>query len=317
MGKNHMTARIAEGFRRIGWKVWEFANPGEIVRYRTNKSKCPLTGDDITEEHAPWDDLCDDISSGAPILVKISEAHLLSAKSPVEMAKLHQFIMDATDETLRGKVISLQKGKGLDKTTIQTVSDWSRLVFLLDTNFPSELERKKSSTSFRSRLSWFQLDHYSYEEIVEMLGHMLIKRNLRVHDSTIRLLAGTARGTARPLEDITSQLASTFAGSKNTINREEIFVEMDKLGLYPLGVTKSEIQILKYCYKPTKVQALTTLIPNSEPSEIRKSLSFLQTCGRDKDGNPAPFLDYVTGGLKITEKGLSYLASVKKDGFHI
>jgi len=294
LGKTNMTDAFLEGFAALGWKTYDFARPAQIL------------GDDYIK-------LAEDIATdGLPVAVRIGEAHDLRVIKRVQLTRLHQFIMLFTDARNIGKTRTVNDGE------IGGLIDWTRLIFILDTNFPLKLEEGKGSTSFLDRLMKIELEDYTYSHITQILAKMATEAGLRIHESTIDLIARCARGTARPLQNIISELSGMNLGSKQTINRQQVIRAIQLSRMYPLGLSVGEVKLLQYCMQQTKFASLCSLLPNMEISEVRTSIAFLQKCGRDKDGNPAPFLNHLSGGnYQTSPRGHAYLADLAKDGFKI
>ncbi len=291
LGKTHFTDCIAKAYESLGFRLHDFACPSEI----TGK---------------PYAVLSEDFDSGVPVVVRIGEAHRLKM-ARVQLARLRQFIMLATDERNKGKEISINDGE------LRAVVDWRKMVFILDTNFPGKLEEGKQSTSFRDRFLFETLDDLSAEEISEILGNMLQKKNLSLHPETLGMIVNCARGTARPLQNITDELCAMrdATGEKKTLNRKEVIASIRLAKLYPRGLTSEEVQILLHCGTPKRETDIASLFPNLEPIDLRKSLAYLRTCHRAKDGTSAGFVERLTGGIKTSAIGARYLATIKEEGF--
>lgn len=283
LGKSAMTKAIMSGFKDRNWVTYSFACPTQAVGKTYNR-------------------LIEDINTpGLKVAIHFGECHRL--KGRVALKRLHNFIMLWTDKTKVGTVASINDGE------ISALVDWSRLVFVLDTNFPSKLEEGKESTSFIDRFLHVKLDDYSYDHIVEILHLMLSHNKLRIHDNTIKLIADTARGAARPLENIVGEL-SAMAGSldKETLAREEVLRAMKLAKCYPIGLTAEEVICLSNCQSPKRKNVIESLLPNLETKAIGKSLAYLQ-CNN--------FLAQRSSGYQTTPRGAKYLKDAAKAGFDI
>ncbi len=252
LGKNAITDTTAEEFKRLGWNVHSFGCPTEM----TGKVFARISEDIGTD--------------GLPTLIKISECHRL--KSRVQLTRLKRFIMLWTDEKNKGKTLNINDGE------LTGMVDWTRLVFVLDTNFPSQMEEGKESTSFVDRQLHVKLEDYSHTNIVKILHLMLEKKRLRVHDSTIDLIAYCARGTARPLQNITDELfaMAKASGEKETLNREQVLKAIQLAKQYPLGLTAEEVEMLQRCQSVKRQVVLSSTFPNLGTTDLRKALAFLQ-----------------------------------------
>lgn len=286
LGKSEFAAAIAAIYESMGWRVIHLGCPSELL------------GSAFTLA-------CDYIRNGGKVVFVIDEAHRLKTIHRVQLQRFFTFMMLHNDETYRRerRSISINDGEiGVD------VTDWKRLSFVLATNFPAKLEEGKGSESFRGRHLVIALDDYSTNGIHEILAKMIRQKDLRVHESTINLIADCARGTARPLQQITNELGmmASARGGKPTLNREEVIHAIKLAKLYPNGLTATEVGILGYCEKTSQKQTvLATLFPNVESSEFRNSISWLQ--GRK----------YLKGdhGFSVTEMGIAYLNAIAKHGF--
>ncbi len=294
LGKDHLTDATLDGFNKIGWKTHDFSRPGQILG-------------------AEYISLCEDIATaGLPVAIKIGEAHDLLKIKRVQLQRLHQFIMIFTDDRNIGKERYVNDGE------IGGLVDHSRLIFILNTNFPGKLEEGRGSNSFLDRLNHCKLEDYTNPQIVTILHKMSNSAGVKIHENTIDLIAKCARGTARPLQNIITELAGMNMGKKDTINRDQVIRAIQLAQLYPLGLSVEEIGILVYCLTPTLQGSLNTLLPNMEPVAVRNSLAFLSRCGRDKDGHPASFIDRLSGGgFQTTPRGKKYMDDIKKDGFKL
>lgn len=295
LGKNHLTDATANAYGAMGWKVYNFGCPSEM----TGKVFAQMSEDIGTD--------------GLPVCIKISEVHRLATIARVQLRRMHSFIMSFTDERRKGTHISINDGE------IAALVDWTRLVFIMDTNFPGKLEEGKESTSFVDRLLHIKLEDYDRNQLAEILSRMLDAKGLRVHESTIRLMIDCARGTARPLQNITDELYSMAKalGDKVTLNREQVIQAIKLAKLFPLGLTHEEISILKHCRSPKRQVALNSFLPNLDAVAVRKSLAFLQGVTVPTKDEPVPFIQHTTSGFLTTTDGAKFLGNVVRDGFAI
>lgn len=291
LGKDEMTGRIASCLNEMGYTKHEFACPSEI----TGK---------------PYAKIAEDLDCGAPIVVHIGEAHRLK-KARVELQRLHSFIMAWTDDKNVGKEISINDGE------LRATVNRRNCVFVMNTNFPAKLEEGKKSTSFSDRLLFNVLDDYTVKQLDAILTQIAGRFGLRINPDTLHRITECARGTARPLVNICKELRNMAAanGGKATLNREEVLTAIRLADMFPKGLTKEEVTMLQFCGTPKRDSALSSLFPNLENQELKKSVAYLQTCQVTKKGEVSGFLERSTGGLKVSSFGLRYLDGIQKAGF--
>jgi Holliday junction resolvasome RuvABC ATP-dependent DNA helicase subunit len=292
LGKDKMTGCIASAINKeLGFELHEFICPSMI----TGK---------------PYAKLAESLDSGTPCVVHISEAHRL--KMPrVELTRLRQFIMAWTDKQNIGKEISINDGE------LRATVNWKNAIFVLNTNFPAKLEEGAKSTSFADRFLFDTLEDYTPAQIERILAAMVASEGLSIHAETQGLITHCARGTARPLANICDELKAIASakGGKSTLNKADVLKAIKLANLFPRGLTVAELKMLQYCSTPKRDTALSSLLPNLESADMRKSIAFLQTCYRTKKGEVLGFLERSTGGLKTSSIGLRYMKEIESEGF--
>lgn len=229
--------------------------------------------------------------------------------------ELHEIDMSATVQSRKIKGILkglLDNGAGAtrtvrldDDTTI--ARHVSEIYFGAGTNYP---EKIKDGPAIISRFGGeTPLSLYSVSELSEILMAMAAAAGLRVHESTVGLIAKCGRGTARPLESIIAHLSRVAVTSgKDTINRSEALDAMRALELYPLGVSAREVAIL---IRSKGAGLMTRMIPilwAIEPKAASQSVSFLSSLGFIGAGTRA-------GTIQLSTAGAAYLDQLSADKF--
>lgn len=295
LGKDKMTGCITDAIHKeLGYEKHEFVCPSAI----TGK---------------PYAKIAESLDAGNPCVIHISEAHRLKTIVRVELTRIRQFIMAWTDAQNKGKEISINDGE------LRATVNWKNAIFILNTNFPAKLEEGAKSTSFADRFLFDTLSDYSDKEIERILADMLEAKGLRVHPAAQSKITHCARGTARPLANICDELEAMASahGEKHTLNEKEVISAIRLADLFPRGLSKYEVSMLQYCTTPKRDNALSSLLPNLESSDMKKSIAFLQTCYHTKKGEVSGFLERSTGGLKTSAIGLRYLKTIQEEGFKL
>jgi len=289
LGKTLLLDIVQAIYEGLGWLVIRVNCPSEIVG----------------EKYAL---ICQTMRENlAPVCLMVDEAHRLK-KGRVSVQRMRNFIQLATDERMKGKQISINDGE----ISVPCL-DWNKLTFVLATNFASELEEARGSTSFVQRFCGAALEDYSRKQSDEILHLMIARKGLRVADSTRGLIASCARGNARPLQNITDKLEkmSSALGDKHSLNRENILDAIRLSDLFPAGLDRTEIDILKAVLKrPVRQNILATQFPNVDGKTLRNSMAYLQR--EDKD-----LIRMTTKGYHITPDGEKYLRDCQKAGFKV
>lgn len=286
LGKTTLLDALQGIYESLGWLVIRINCPSEIVG-----------------ERYAW--ICQTLrESLVPVVFIVDEAHRL-AKGRVSVQRFHKFVQLATDARMIGKEITINDGE-LHVASLNR----KKLSFVLATNFASKLEEGKGSTSFRGRFCDILLESYRKEEIDEILSGMIKTADLKLADSSRAYITGCARGNARPLQLITSKLATiASANEKATLNRDDVMNAIRLSDLFPSGLDISEIRMMqRLAVRPIRQNVLVTLFPNIDSSAFRNSLAYLQ--GKD-------FAVMTTGGYTLTPLGSRYLEEIQKLGFKI
>ena len=298
LGKTHFMDALVACYRASGFDIVRVGCPTELLG-------------------APFALLAEKIrtaTSANPLAIAIDECHRMVGR--VQLARLKTFIMLHSDDRNIGKPISINDGE----IGVSAV-DRASIVFILATNFPSKMEEGKQSTSFADRMMQFELDDYTHPEIVEILSRMIEVEKLRLHPGTIKTIADCARGTARPLQEITKelvQLQKSRGTSSHVLNKTEVLEAIKLAKHFPYGLTKTEVQFLDAAsVNCVRQNVMIQRFPNLETSAIRKSLAYLQAERTNGEGEKlAAFLHLGPKGYATTETGKKYLASIAKLGFH-
>jgi len=288
LGKTRILDVVEEMYRDNGWNVIRINCPSEIVGEK-------------------YGEICGEVrESLAPLAFVIDESHRLK-KGRVSITRFHKFVQLATDERMVGRQISINDGE------LSTVVNRHKLAFCLASNFASELEEMRGSTSFLGRFHDVLLEDYSRAESDEILDGMIHAKKLNIADSTRGYIASCARGNARPLQQITDKLAalSSSIGGKTTLNREHVMHAIRLSDMFPAGLDRSEIEIMQCCAaRPMRQNILVTQFPNIDRKQFGNSLAYLQRPDRD-------FVRMTTKGFLTTPDGVRYLKESAKLGFQV
>lgn len=290
LGKTHLLNVVQAFYEALGWFVIRVNCPSELVG-----EKFAFVTSNIRE-------------ALAPVCVIVDEAHRFRKGARISVKRFHSFIMKATDKLMIGKEISVNDGE------IHCANlSWSKLTFVLATNFASELEEAKGSTSFVGRFIDVLLEDYSSEDVSKILSLMIKGKGLRIAPETVKYIAACARGNARPLDNITEELLmmAKAIGDKATLNREEVINAIRLADLFPGGLNRTEVDIIKAVSKrPVRQSILSTQFPNVDSKSFKESIAFLQ-------GESKGFIYATTKGLMISPDGERYLREASKAGFAV
>jgi Holliday junction resolvasome RuvABC ATP-dependent DNA helicase subunit len=177
--------------------------------------------------------------------------------------------------------------------------DFKRLSFLFATT-----EGQSIFHALMDRMERIDLEEYTYGQ----LGQIVLKglEGYTVDDKALSDMATTLRGNARAAQKMAVKLKLLMdAKKKNHFNNDDWKLLMDKLGVLPLGLSKTELQILRILAERKEVR-LTALaaITNLSKGCIQKDYELYLT----KMG----LMEINSGGRSATAKGLDYLK--KLDG---
>jgi holliday junction DNA helicase RuvB len=217
----------------------------------------------------------------------IDEIHRL--KAPLE-----ESLYSAMED---GK-IDILIGKGNGATTLRL--DLPEITIVGATTLPGRL-----SKPLRDRFpSTFQLELYSHKEIKELINQNLTKLKLLINQSAIDEIAMRSRGTPR----ITNNILKRFLDLKLVNNYleldlEHIFSFFDQLGIYHLGLTKSDLKYLRALKdNQLSLKTLSGVLMEEVDTIEQITEPYLLYLG---------FVDKDSNGRKITYKGLEYLEIIK------
>jgi Holliday junction resolvasome RuvABC ATP-dependent DNA helicase subunit len=182
--------------------------------------------------------------------------------------------------------------------------DFSRQTFLFATTEPQQVFH-----ALLDRLERVDLEEYTLNEMGQIL--QLGSKDVLYHGDVIEHIAGVLRGNARAATKMAGNILMYLKNKTNFHDKDWLSLRQT-LGINPLGVTATELQILRYLSKSTDGTSLTCL--SAKTGMSRESLQkdceiYLQKMG---------LMEIATTGRRITAKGLAYLkgldGSVKKPG---
>jgi Holliday junction resolvasome RuvABC ATP-dependent DNA helicase subunit len=180
--------------------------------------------------------------------------------------------------------------------------DFRKVSFIFATTDP-----QKVITPLKDRCKMIHMEEYDYQDLAE-----IIKANsedLEYDDNTLREIAAVCRGNARNATLMAKDNILQFA------KRHDIF-DVDGgvwskikniLGILPLGLENTELQILQILKNKTTCCSLTNLsaITGLSTQAIRAEFELYPM----KHG----LMEVAQGGRKITQKGLDYLKTLQED----
>lgn len=182
--------------------------------------------------------------------------------------------------------------------------DFSRQTFLFATTEPQQVFH-----ALLDRLERIDLEEYTLDEMGQIL--QLNSKGVTYHTNVIEEIAMVLRGNGRAAAKMAGNILMYLKNKTNF--HEKDWVELRRiLGINPMGVSATELQILRYLSKTTDGTSLTCL--SAKTGMSRESLQkdceiYLQKLG---------LMEIATTGRRITAKGLKYLkdldGSVKKLG---
>lgn len=193
-----------------------------------------------------------------------------------------------------------------DQDTLVSAKE-NEVGFIFASNLKGSFSR--DGGAFLSRLSNIPLVPYTRDELIEILQGMLAKNGLRsANNETLKLIAGTGRGTARPMSIIAKKLkAIALNQGKNTVNRDDVLEAMRQERLFPYGLEVLDVRLLSLASHPKRDNVLCSLL-NCETSRYKTSKAFLMGLG---------LLNQVSGGVTRTVDGSGFLENLKKEKFDL
>lgn len=237
------------------------------------------------------------IENAEKYAIFIDEIHLIDNRKTVRMEKIKAFLMKALDKENTGKPIRFDDEKIV-------YFDRSRASIVLATNFPAKLDK---SGAFQSRCDSIKLKTYSEDELIDILQQMLIDIGMQTaNPETLRAIAQTGRGTARPMKNIIDQIALQFQAEgieKKTINRSDVLRALKMCRIYPMGITPNELLIMDFCKTPYKDNVVAARFPHFDTQTFRASKSYLLSLG---------FVEQTNSGVKVTQNGVTYMKRLKE-----
>lgn len=178
--------------------------------------------------------------------------------------------------------------------------DFSKISFIFATTDP-----QKVITPFKDRCRMVHMEEYKYDELGEIMEGNT--EGLEFDQETLRDIASVCRGNARNATLMAKDNIMQYAARYNIsfIDMEVWGKVKDILGILPLGLENTELQILevlrerKFC-SLTNISAVTGLSTNA----IRAEFELYPM----KHG----LMEVAQGGRRLTGKGLDYLKSIKE-----
>jgi Holliday junction resolvasome RuvABC ATP-dependent DNA helicase subunit len=231
----------------------------------------------------------------------IDECHKFNLAPTRNMQKVTGFFLKCLDEQNAGKIILFDnvydKSDGTFHERIFSY-DKSQKVIIMMTNHDDQMD-----SALISRMDVVRLETYTSEELQLITVKMLNDNSLTVDDEkVIKLLAMASRGTARPLDNIIRHLARF---GEPVITRETAIQAMIQMGMFPLGLTMAERQLLELAKNPVPKPVAKASITGLEKT-LGNSVAFLMS---------QSFLTLEGPNLKTTDKGKRCLSNMVKLGF--
>lgn len=270
------------------------------IRYgREALTKYIATPQDFRRDNEEYLSILDALEGGDGIC--FDEFQEFSIRSTVKFDAVRGAIKRLAD----GNQGPLRTAKISDEMTISR--HCSEIYFSAGSN---QLHKIKDLEAILSRFSEkvAQLELYNLNELVAILQKFCKKSGIRIEEGSLKLVADCSRGVARPLEHIVAYLAqqATLYG-KATANREDVLSAIRAMGLYPLGASKRELQILIRARGGLAMRILPVIFATDE-KDIRGDVSFLASQG---------FVSWDGGRIAMTSKGADYLIQLTKCKFTI
>lgn len=220
-----------------------------------------------------------------PAVVFIDEAHRLSLKTE-EMLGI----------AMENFTHTYMRGKGRHKGS---VTAWvPEFTIICATTKEGEL-----SKPFRDRFKFdFVFNSYSLEESKEIVGLHVKRKGLDICEEAVTAIALRGRGTPRRLVKYLDTIHDYMVYMK----RESITLALAEaqftlMGVNPIGLTKSDVHILKDLYESDSPQGLDSLAvkTNLDPKTISEvNEPYLIRLG---------FIERTKGGRVITDTGIQHL----------
>jgi len=280
VGKTKISTAYIDALEEGGFTVLRFSSPEEF-----------------RSEGEAYDQLVHTIVNADKYAIFIDEVHLIDNRKTVRLEKVKAFLMKALDKENNGKAIRFDEENLVH-------FDRRRGSIVLATNFPDKLDK---SGAFQSRCDMIDLKAYSEDELIEILQIMLKDMNMQpANPETLRAIAQTGRGTARPMKTILDQIIMQFEAEgrdKRTINRKDVLNALRMCRIYPRGITPSELMIMDFCKNPYRDNVVIARFPNFDGASFRKSKSYLLSLG---------FVQQNADGVSTTARGFEYLKKLRE-----
>ncbi len=167
-------------------------------------------------------------------------------------------------------------------------------------------EIQKFSAALRSRLKMIMLEEYTDDQMAQILFNGAKEQNLRFNEDSLLPLAASSRGSARDVVSIVQDLVKMGARkNKTTINKDDVTELLKIRGMFPLGLTKKEVDTLVMLEdRPRQLQSIAAMNNLASPQQrVLDSYLFRRN------------LMEVEGKRKLTEEGRAYLAELRKRHF--
>lgn len=280
VGKTKISTAYVNALEEAGFNVLRYSSPEEF-----------------RVEGEAYDQLVWTICNAEKYALFIDEVHLIDNRKTVRLERIKAFLMKALDKENTDKPIRFD-----DDTIVHF--NRRRGSIVLATNFPDKLD---SSGAFQSRCDNIELKTYSEDELIGILQVMLKDAGMQhANPETLRAIAQTGRGTARPMQKIVDKIImqnEANGSDRRTINKQDVFKALKMCRIYPRGITPPEVLIMQFCNQPYKDNVVIARYPNFDGKSFRNSKSYLLSLG---------FIDQTKDGVVTTVRGNEYIAALKK-----
>ncbi len=279
-GKTELSNGYIDALESKGFNVLRYSSPTELR----------LPGD-------VWDEFISVISGDTPYAIYFDEIHEMWEDNVKNMRILCAFLRKALDRTNDNRTIRLSE-------TLEVQFDRTRNVIAGSTN-----ELHVMDEAVVDRFDKIELDLYSEDELKLILEKMVEAQGMEFADDNVyRLIANCGRGTARPLRNIIGEIERLY-GLSDPITYDQALTALQLTNLYPKGLTKAEVCLLKMACNEllTNAQFLGTYI-GVTPTELRLSKGYLSSPN-------IGFLSQSSKGMMTTKRGKGYLNLLEQKGF--
>lgn len=232
-----------------------------------------------------YSDSGDKVGAINPPIIFIDEAHRLSLRTE-EMLGI----------AMENYTHTYVAGKGRHKRS-ETV--WvPEFTIVCATTKEGEL-----SKPFRDRFKFdFVFNHYSFEESKKIVSLHVKKKSLTIDEESITAIAKRGRGTPRKLvKYLDAVYDSMVYMKKDSITLPLTLAQFSLMGIDALGLTKTDVHLLKDLYKSDTPQGLDSLAvkANLDPKTISEvNEPYLIQLG---------LMERTKGGRVITQSGCNHL----------